>query len=341
MFLKAFSTPFKSVSTALLALILAVSDVSLAAKPPADGGGGGGTVPAGTIYFEQGDFPSASRSMKADGSGKVAGLKGEPSHQLHDGIRWSLTTRLISPELEPSEYELIAISDQGHSLSLGLTNTMDFGGRWAKDDSFLSYEATVEGPDGPSAGVYIAQVDWNLGVPLIGAPVKVLNINLDADLYPDTYGGDWSPLGDEYVYVRETQTGTGSAVYSLEVVTFFNDGTTETRGLVSDSFGFDPEWSPDGTQIAYQGSGGIWTIRPDGTGAVKISSASWPTTHHYPHWSPDSEQLVFTQSTRNRLLKGQVFYTYSYDILRISATGSGKTNLTSDTADNCFAIGWR
>jgi hypothetical protein len=51
--------------------------------------------------------------------------------------------------------------------------------------------------------------------------------------------------------------------------------------------------------------------------------------------------LIFTQSTRNRLQKGDLFITYSKDIVRISATGGGQTELTRDTDEKCYGIAWR
>ena len=196
-------------ATSLLSIAgLAVVGLSHAAKPA--GGGGGGTVPPGTIYFSQGEYPFTSRSMQADGSGKTNSIEGEPTYHLHDGKRWFLSHRDVTTDPFHSAYELIAVADDGETLSLGVTVSIYFGGRWAKDDSFLSYEGIVEGPEGRSAGVFVAELDWSLGAPVIGTPVKVLNINL-VDDYPDTYYGDWSPTGNEYVYVREETDENGGA----------------------------------------------------------------------------------------------------------------------------------
>lgn len=321
----------------LLALGLLGSGLSFAAKPS---GGGGGTVPPGTIFFEQGEFPFTPRQMSADGGNKTASVRGEPSWYLHDDARWFLAGRNVSSDTH-SAYEIVAVSADGGEVPLGVTVEIYLGGRWAKDDSFLSFEAILNGPEGQSSGLFVADVDWNLGTPAIGAPVKVLDLNL-VDGYPEIYFGDWSPLGDEFVHVRETLDADGNPDYSLEVVRFFADGTTETRGLVTDSFAYSPQWSPDGSRIAFQGPGdGIWTIAPNGTDLTQLTSPPWGTSHYDPSWSPDGQHLVFTQGVRNQLKKGQLFPTYTYDILRITATGSGKTNLTSDTSEKCFAIAWR
>jgi dipeptidyl aminopeptidase/acylaminoacyl peptidase len=333
--------------TALLtALIagLAVSGLAHAGKPAKPGGGGGGgTVPPGTIYFVQGDFDKTARSMNADGSGKVASTRGEPSHAVHDGARWFLTG-IVSVD-DPFGQELFAVADDGVVVPLGVDRHDVYTARWAKDDSFLSYEAYFDTPEGRSKGLFVADVDWSDGFPRIGPPVMVL-ITIALFDYPFLEGFDWSPSGDEAVYTRTDWADGIGQFYSLEVVRFFPDGTTLTRPLVSvpGEFAFGAEWSPDGSRIAFQGTNAaIWTIRPDGSDAVKVSNNA-PNSFNQqesPHWSPDSRHLVYTQATYHTLKKGEMFATISYDILRISASGGGLTKLTGDVDEKCFGVAWR
>jgi hypothetical protein len=324
--------------TALIAG-LAAGGLALAGKPAKPGGGGGGgTVPPGTIYFVQGDETFTARTMKADGSGKADSVRGEPTYQLHEGARWFLTG--IVSDADPFGQELFAVADDGTEVPLGVNSHEAYSARWAKDDSFLSYEAFIDTPDGLTAALFVAEVDWSFGFPLIGEPLKVLDTNV---VEPYLVAFDWSPSGDEAVYMLVDYLEDSGPVYSLEVVRFFADGTTATRALVSE-FSVNPEWSPDGSRIAFQGtSDAIWTIRPDGTDALKVSNNGPQslTPHRDPHWSPDSQYLIFTQSTRNRLQKGDLFITYSKDIVRISATGGGQTELTRDTDEKCYGIAWR
>ena len=66
----------------------------------------------------------------------------------------------------------------------------------------------------------------------------------------------------------------------------YPDGTVRRPG-----FGVDPAWSPDGTRIAYSDVVDIWTMDPDGTNKVRVTSG--PRSDTSPAWSPDGTTIVF------------------------------------------------
>ena len=52
--------------------------------------------------------------------------------------------------------------------------------------------------------------------------------------------------------------------------------------------GNDPEWSPDGTKLAFSRNPGIWIVNADGSNLHEIrESGMWPA------WSPDGTKIVF------------------------------------------------
>jgi hypothetical protein len=331
--LKRNQTLIPVIALAAVFAVLGSTNVYAQKKP-----GGGGTVPAGTIYFEQGPYPYTARSMKGDGSSKTDSVSGQPTYQLHGGASWFLTT-MATEGTDPdgtSHAELFVATEGG--LPLQVTNDPNVEPtdihRWAKNDSFMSFTAVITSPEGDSAGLFVADVDWSLGVPVVGTPQKVLEANLFYGIYPSISSHDWSPFGDEVVYTHSAGDGSNP---SLKVTKFFADGTTQTRSLGE---GAGPVWSPDGARIAFSIID-IWSILPDGTGALQLTKTkSYDIWNELPQWSPDSQHLVFLETTR-KWKRGDLWYTYYRDILRITASGGGKTNLTSDTDEFVVPLAWR
>lgn len=74
--------------------------------------------------------------------------------------------------------------------------------------------------------------------------------------------------------------------------------TAPTRG--GDSF---PEWSPDGSQIAYvsasRGNADIYAIAADGGGSQRMV-VGWPGDQNHPAWSPDGNTIAFTSEWRGQ-----------------------------------------
>lgn len=114
----------------------------------------------------------------------------------------------------------------------------------------------------------------------------------------------WSPDGTSIVFVRAFEPGARfepadvfgryvdmrGDIWSIEV-----DGGKETRVIEN---AFNPSWSPDGTQIAFDASWSgprrIWICDARGRNAMQLTSdESEATAHVRPRWSPDGTKIVF------------------------------------------------
>jgi TolB protein len=64
--------------------------------------------------------------------------------------------------------------------------------------------------------------------------------------------------------------------------------------LVSTGDPSHPSWSPDGRRIAFEGSGGIWVARSDGSAAhvIRSDDGTDGVLLHRPVWSPDGRWLL-------------------------------------------------
>lgn len=99
-----------------------------------------------------------------------------------------------------------------------------------------------------------------------------------------------------------------------------------TNSTATGEFNFDPEFSPDGSQIVFysnrSGTSHIWVMNADGTSPVQLTTLG---DNGGPSWSPDGSQIVFV-STRNG----------NREIYVMDADGSDQTRLTTNTTDDRF-----
>ena len=255
--------------------LLALSDLF---DGPSLAGIANGAVPPGTIYFSLSNSPY-DMSMKGDGSGKKAANKGATSYQRHAGssIHFIVSDYDYNGTPDPNgnpPVELFAVNESYQVFQLTSDPNIQWTYQtlpvWGKNDSFFSFTGVQNTETGVDGGLFIVAIDWTSGVPIPGMP------NCGAPAQTDWFGWwsnasvnlwehDWSPAGDQVVKTDYDAAGAAQ----LHVASFSSAGVT-TRLLTA---GSNPVWSPSGDRIAFNRSE-IWTIRPDGTSAVKLTLAT-------------------------------------------------------------------
>lgn len=131
----------------------------------------------------------------------------------------------------------------------------------------------------------------------------------------------WSPDGEKLVY------GNYNALVIVDITT----GSEEILDLQGLTNAYEPDWSPDGTRIAFHAFDrsleeawfDIYIINIDGTGLRRLTDS--PGGDWDPSWSPDSSRLVFHSSR-----KGEGWEYHLYDLFIVDVETGQETQLTDN-----------
>jgi Tol biopolymer transport system component len=112
-----------------------------------------------------------------------------------------------------------------------------------------------------------------------------------------SYSPDWSPDGLRVAYTRDYSVSSGDANrvrgtrdckvairkaqrYGPEIVVAQASGKSGRR--LTGKGGSEPAWSPDGTLIAFERAGYIWTMTADGHSATRVTKGTQPSWQPLP-----------------------------------------------------------
>ena len=165
-------------------------------------------------------------------------------------------------------------------------------------------------------------VDWG----------EIFTINVDGSdviqLTDNTYFDQcpaWSPKGDKIAFVSTREGDDGNwSIYVMNA-----DGTNQTRITDEDWLDVSPQWSPDGEKIIYQSNKGslyywgIFVMDADGSNIEPVYAPGDDFAYE-PAFSPDGTRICFNLGTAAN----------DQDIYIINLDGTGRTQLTSNTAED-------
>lgn len=276
--------------------------------------------------------------MNSDGTGKTAlglGMFGSPSRVLYGNRRWFIYTYVIPDQYYPDgvtkRSEVFALREDfdvnlnnNASTKVQLTGDPTLqpqGGStdWVPGGSQISFRARRWSSAEPGAtvvegGIYTASLVFDLDGNIAGLAEQPDAPAISFPLFEATPGNPWPELADYCWDPSGTQVVyAGYGNVDLWVANLLDEHTRIYAGGA-----YVPQWSPDGLKIVFT-SGGLVTIKPDGTSFKRIvrNTATWQFSRAY--WSPDSKFLVFT---------GQQVNATNMDLFRATATGGSLTDVT-------------
>jgi dipeptidyl aminopeptidase/acylaminoacyl peptidase len=113
-----------------------------------------------------------------------------------------------------------------------------------------------------------------------------------------------------------------------QVICLANPDGGETFDLTVDGTSGYPQWSPDGTKVAFVRGGGsayagdIYVVNADGSGEARLTDTG---DNANPAWSPNGTRLVFSSSRDGN---GEIYV--------MDADGFGQTNLSHYSGSDWF-----
>lgn len=141
------------------------------------------------------------------------------------------------------------------------------------------------------------------------------------------WSADGSKLAFQYNLVDSRYTGSLNVKVGIWVVDA--DGTNArqvTQRTPGRSWDFGPQWSPDGTSLAFfrldhrTDTEAVFTVKVDGASEFRVTPRALNAAN--PNWSPDGRWILFSAESKNG----------ASNIYRVRPDGTRLTNLTRQGA---------
>ncbi len=246
---------------------------------------------AAEIYVMDGDATNARRMTNNTDADAFPALSPDGKKIVFDSNR-------LRADAEPINTSDLFLMDADGSEQTWLTRGSS--ATWSPDSKNIAFHASASGtglPIKPDPGaatfdsdIFVANVDDVLEH---GAGRKNLTDSPEAiDDDPD-----WSPSGEQIVFVSHAVTDNQLNSITAEIYLINADGTGAPVRLtnnVEEERG--PSWSPDGTRIVFMCRRGgsdfeICVMNADGTGQVQLTDNV--VLDATPTWSPDGGKIAF------------------------------------------------
>ena len=227
---------------------------------------------AGTLRFQRRQGRTADLHALDVGTGAMHRLTTTPEHEFSPAMSPDGRRIAFARNVGGSEYDVYVMNADGNGVRR-LTDSPgpDEQPSWLPDGR-LAFRSVRDG----IGSIYVLDP----AAPERGAE----------RLLEETSSADWAPSGKAIVF---------AAAHPFGFDVWLTDPEGKHRWNLTSTFhedAYSPEWSPDGTRLAFVTEQGIYVMRTDGTGLRRVVSA--------PHelalaWSPSGESLAWPGRLEN------------------------------------------
>ena len=180
-------------------------------------------------------------------------------------------------------------SDGSNQTRLTFNEASDTYPVWSPDGRQIAFQSDRAGND----EIYVMNAE--------GSSQRNLTHHPGYDAFPD-----WHPDGERIAFVSDRE---GGKKHYTNIFVMDTGGNNVQQITDLYAFASRPKWSPDGTRIAFDadfdkpGQGKprqVYIIDADGSHRWQVSSASGQNTTILHGWSPDGQQILYTQTVDGR-----------------------------------------
>jgi Tol biopolymer transport system component len=247
------------------------------------------TLPThGRIVFQLAFGPTGNDSniftIEPDGSGLLK-LTNVATGQGHPGdTAWAPTwDRIFFDNARATSSHLFSMDPSGGSVRQLTTGSLFEGDPAISPDGTQVAFDRSGGPRPPTAAIFLMNTDGS-HITRVTTPPKSAR---DGDTSPV-----FSPDGTQLAFVRD------GAIYIVGV-----DGSGLRQVTPASLVASRPQWSPDGSKIAFGTSDqanvdvgqNVHVVNVDGSGLVALTHELSPDSAEDPTWSPDGSMIAFTR----------------------------------------------
>src|SRR5215208_336727 len=188
----------------------------------------------------------------------------------------------------------------------------------------IAGEPTASGPYATESELYVMNADGTNETRLTNTPEQYAKILATSP--------DWSPDGKRIAYLKGIDVDTGRTDRDIYVINADGSNQSSLATVEQSTIAWSPtdestpDWSPDGTKIAFtsaslSGNNDVFVMNADGTCETHLTNLNYSTPgveEDVLDWSPDGEKIAFKSASSG-----------NDDIYVIDADGSGRANLTN------------